>query len=126
MSEKLVNFKIDSDKYGRVFSLARELHGHGGIKKLYNELTDQFLQKYDGKRRQLEEFFGADFISIPQVNDAEDKHVRWLRSLNNDNLIKQGQIYYHGYIYTMALRDIAPPERITAPLNFQMLYKRYG
>lgn len=127
MPDILVNFKIPKEIYDKIASIARDKYGHGGIKKIYNDLSLKFLEKHDGKQSvKLNTFFDPNYIPKPEIDgDVESQIIPWLRTLSNDQLSKEIQIYYQAYVWAQALRDTPPCERQTISFNPTTLWKRY-
>ena len=122
--EKLVNFKIDSVLYEKVFFIARELHGHGGIKKLYNILSKEFVSKYDSKSTKLDTFLDPNFTPKPIAYDSIENIVMpYAASLSNADLHEFRIWCYQAYNVCMALSKMGPNQRKNCKMTYDELFE---
>lgn len=121
--EKLVNFKIDSKLYESVFFIARELYGHGGVKKLYNVLSKEFVAKYDGKTAKLDTFLDSNFIPKPIAFDDIDKIVMPFASNLSDVELHNLRVWsFQVYNICMAYSKMSPLKRKNSKMSYDQLF----
>lgn len=122
--ERLVNFKIDSDLYERIFFLARELYGHGGIKKLYNDLSNNFAEKYDGKTSKLDSFIDPNFTPKPTVFDDTEKVVTpFAMQLSDEDLHKLRMWAFQTHTICTAYSKLTANRRKVTKMNYEECLK---
>ena len=121
--EKLVNFKIESDLYEKVFFIAREKYGHGGVKKLYNVLSHEFVAKYDSGTPKLNKWLDPNFTPKPVIYDNIEKNfLPYAANLDNTQLHELRVWCYQAYNVCMAYSKMGPNQRKNCKMTYDQLF----
>lgn len=105
MSDKLVNFKIDSNKYELFFRSVRKKYGHGGMKIVFNEFVDDFLAKFEKEERLKQECLPLELfapqLAPPRIIEDFQHIIRpYMNKSNNEELRHLSNTAYEMQVYS--------------------------
>lgn len=119
MDEKLINFRLPTETAKSIIEIATELYGYGGVKRLYNELSTNFIQKYDSKIKKLDSFLDPNFIPKPTTfDDLEKIMVPYIQKLNEDELYNLKVWAFQVHVFANAYAKLGPQRRQSIKLTY--------
>ncbi|MDE1769233.1 MAG: hypothetical protein KGI28_01590 [Thaumarchaeota archaeon] len=116
----------DQDIYRKFGTIAKEMHGHGGINKLLWKFIEKTVREHDGQKNGLENYFDQNFIPVPQItDDFETKIIPYIRTLNDDGLTNVIKNLHRGSLFANALRDTPSDQRRTVEFDYMTIWRKY-